>query len=219
MLNTFLTVLSMSAQITTHLNATLQTRNEATPTVLAVAKRSRQGSRTWTIQWKKTAADTKEPRRAFHRSGLLYKEQKNFMNLNGQHSCDCQLASGGSRISEERRAGGTSQLPRTPLRSRLKMSAFSEAALEKKLSELSNSQQSVQTLSLWLIHHRKHSRTIVGVWLNELKKGESARLAAPRACSRWSNVTRSASRQLLQFVCCGQSAAKFMLRLSWSWLL
>lgn len=54
------------------------------------------------------------------------------------------------------------------------MSAFSEAALEKKLSELSNSQQSVQTLSLWLIHHRKHSRTIVGVWFNELKKGESA---------------------------------------------
>ncbi|CAG5891716.1 unnamed protein product [Menidia menidia] len=51
------------------------------------------------------------------------------------------------------------------------MSAFSEAALEKKLSELSNSQQSVQTLSLWLIHHRKHSKTIVGVWFNELKKG------------------------------------------------
>ncbi|KAJ8796310.1 hypothetical protein J1605_017988 [Eschrichtius robustus] len=54
------------------------------------------------------------------------------------------------------------------------MSAFSEAALEKKLSELSNSQQSVQTLSLWLIHHRKHSRPIVTVWERELRKGESA---------------------------------------------
>lgn len=52
------------------------------------------------------------------------------------------------------------------------MSAFSEAALEKKLSELSNSQQSVQTLSLWLIHHRKHSRPIVTVWERELRKGE-----------------------------------------------
>jgi hypothetical protein len=51
------------------------------------------------------------------------------------------------------------------------MSAFSEAALEKKLSELSNSQQSVQTLSLWLIHHRKHSRPIVTVWERELRKG------------------------------------------------
>lgn len=54
------------------------------------------------------------------------------------------------------------------------MSAFSEAALEKKLSELSNSQQSVQTLSLWLIHHRKHSRPIVTVWERELRKGEWA---------------------------------------------
>ncbi|XP_066572097.1 regulation of nuclear pre-mRNA domain-containing protein 1A [Amia ocellicauda] len=55
------------------------------------------------------------------------------------------------------------------------MSAFSEAALEKKLSELSNSQQSVQTLSLWLIHHRKHSKTIVTVWFNELRKAKISR--------------------------------------------
>lgn len=64
------------------------------------------------------------------------------------------------------------------------MSAFSEAALEKKLSELSNSQQSVQTLSLWLIHHRKHARTIVGVWFNELKKGEPARASLLRERAR-----------------------------------
>nr|XP_057903027.1 regulation of nuclear pre-mRNA domain-containing protein 1A-like [Doryrhamphus excisus]XP_057903100.1 regulation of nuclear pre-mRNA domain-containing protein 1A-like [Doryrhamphus excisus] len=55
------------------------------------------------------------------------------------------------------------------------MSSFSEAALEKKLSELSNSQQSVQTLSLWLIHHRKHSKTIVNVWFNELIKAQVSR--------------------------------------------
>lgn len=61
------------------------------------------------------------------------------------------------------------------------MSAFSEAALEKKLSELSNSQQSVQTLSLWLIHHRKHSRPIVTVWERELRKGEPAARVLPRA--------------------------------------
>lgn len=51
------------------------------------------------------------------------------------------------------------------------MSSFSESALEKKLSELSNSQQSVQTLSLWLIHHRKHAGPIVAVWHRELRKG------------------------------------------------
>ncbi|XP_072532391.1 probable proton-coupled zinc antiporter SLC30A3 isoform X3 [Salminus brasiliensis] len=55
------------------------------------------------------------------------------------------------------------------------MSAFSESALEKKLAELSNSQQSVQTLSLWLIHHRKHSKTIVRVWFSELKKAQVSR--------------------------------------------
>ncbi|XP_027021451.1 regulation of nuclear pre-mRNA domain-containing protein 1B isoform X2 [Tachysurus fulvidraco] len=53
------------------------------------------------------------------------------------------------------------------------MSSFSESALEKKLSELSSSQQSVQTLSLWIIHHRKHSGTIVRVWHKELKKGKA----------------------------------------------
>uniref|UniRef100_A0A8C7XCN7 Regulation of nuclear pre-mRNA domain containing 1A n=1 Tax=Oryzias sinensis TaxID=183150 RepID=A0A8C7XCN7_9TELE len=50
-----------------------------------------------------------------------------------------------------------------------------QSALEKKLSELSNSQQSVQTLSLWLIHHRKHSKTVVNVWFNELKKAQVSR--------------------------------------------
>lgn len=36
------------------------------------------------------------------------------------------------------------------------MSGFSEGSFEKKLSELNNSAQSIQQLSLWLIHHRKH---------------------------------------------------------------
>lgn len=55
------------------------------------------------------------------------------------------------------------------------MSSFSESALEKKLLELSSSQQSVQTLSLWIIHHRKHSATIVRVWHKELKKAKNSR--------------------------------------------
>ncbi|XP_073462641.1 regulation of nuclear pre-mRNA domain-containing protein 1B isoform X1 [Aquarana catesbeiana] len=55
------------------------------------------------------------------------------------------------------------------------MSSFSESALEKKLSELSNSQQSVQTLSLWLIHHRKHAAAIVTVWQRELRRAKSSR--------------------------------------------
>ncbi|KAJ8359203.1 hypothetical protein SKAU_G00157280 [Synaphobranchus kaupii] len=55
------------------------------------------------------------------------------------------------------------------------MASFSESALEKKLLELSNSQQSVQTLSLWIIHHRKHSSPIVHVWHREMKKAKTSR--------------------------------------------
>ncbi|EDV96826.1 regulation of nuclear pre-mRNA domain-containing protein 1A [Drosophila grimshawi] len=49
------------------------------------------------------------------------------------------------------------------------MSAFTESALLKKLSELNPSQQSIQTLSLWLIHHRKHHTVIVQTWQRELQ--------------------------------------------------
>ena len=54
--------------------------------------------------------------------------------------------------------------------------SFTEATLLKKLQELNNTQQSVQTLSLWLIHHRKHSRAVVTTWLKEL--------VAARNCER-----------------------------------
>jgi len=50
------------------------------------------------------------------------------------------------------------------------MSSFSVSALEKKISELTNSQQSIQTLSLWCIHHRKHAKTICQTWIQEMKK-------------------------------------------------
>ncbi|XP_039964719.1 regulation of nuclear pre-mRNA domain-containing protein 1B [Bactrocera tryoni] len=53
------------------------------------------------------------------------------------------------------------------------MSAFSETALLKKLGELNSSQQSIQTLSLWLIHHRKHHASIVKTWLKELQTAVS----------------------------------------------
>jgi regulator of Ty1 transposition protein 103 len=46
--------------------------------------------------------------------------------------------------------------------------SFSEASVIKKIQELNNTQQSVQTLSLWLIHHRKHAKSIVQIWLKEL---------------------------------------------------
>jgi len=55
------------------------------------------------------------------------------------------------------------------------MAAFSEDNFVKKLVDLNNSQQSIQTLSLWLIHHRKHSKTIVEIWIKELKKARGSK--------------------------------------------
>lgn len=51
------------------------------------------------------------------------------------------------------------------------MAGFTENALVRKLQDLNSSQQSIQTLSLWLIHHRKHHAAIVKTWFKELLKG------------------------------------------------
>lgn len=52
------------------------------------------------------------------------------------------------------------------------MAGFTESAFIKKLCDLNNSSQSIQTLSLWLIHHRKHHTVIVKNWFRELVKGK-----------------------------------------------
>uniref|UniRef100_A0A1B6EQD8 CID domain-containing protein n=1 Tax=Cuerna arida TaxID=1464854 RepID=A0A1B6EQD8_9HEMI len=55
------------------------------------------------------------------------------------------------------------------------MAGFTESALSKKLDDLNASQQSIQTLSLWLIHHRKHHEAIVKMWAKEIQKGDEGR--------------------------------------------
>ncbi|XP_076055472.1 regulation of nuclear pre-mRNA domain-containing protein 1A isoform X2 [Oratosquilla oratoria] len=55
------------------------------------------------------------------------------------------------------------------------MANFNEDGLKKKLDDLNMSQQSIQTLSLWLIHHKKHAHTVVNVWLRELVKASESR--------------------------------------------
>lgn len=52
------------------------------------------------------------------------------------------------------------------------MAGFNEDALKKKLDDLNMSQQSIQTVSLWLIHHKKHAHTVVNVWYRELVTGK-----------------------------------------------
>lgn len=50
------------------------------------------------------------------------------------------------------------------------MSAFSDETLTDKLRDLNNSAPSIQGVSLWLLHHRKHYKDSVQVWLRELNK-------------------------------------------------
>jgi len=50
------------------------------------------------------------------------------------------------------------------------MSSFSNTQLEKKIKVLTMSQQSIQTLSLWCIHHRKHAKTVVQTWFKDFVK-------------------------------------------------
>nr|CAI5838731.1 unnamed protein product [Callosobruchus analis] len=52
---------------------------------------------------------------------------------------------------------------------------FTETAFIKKLTELNNSSQSIQTLSLWLIHHRKHYSTVAKLWMRELIKAKESK--------------------------------------------
>lgn len=55
----------------------------------------------------------------------------------------------------------------------LAMSAFSVQALEEKISHLSLSQDSIETLSLWITQYKAHGKECVQVWLDETKKGMS----------------------------------------------
>jgi len=52
---------------------------------------------------------------------------------------------------------------------------FTVSALEKKLSELNETAISIQQLSLWLVHHKKHFNTIVGTWQEELVRSPIGR--------------------------------------------
>ena len=55
------------------------------------------------------------------------------------------------------------------------MSGFSESNFEKKLADLNNSAQSIQQLSLWVLHHRKHYQAVVKVWHAGLLRAADSR--------------------------------------------
>ncbi|GAU94938.1 hypothetical protein RvY_06636 [Ramazzottius varieornatus] len=54
------------------------------------------------------------------------------------------------------------------------MAAFSDQAFKTRLKDLNQTQQSIQTISLWAIHHRKHCNRVVAIWMDQLREAKDA---------------------------------------------
>lgn len=51
---------------------------------------------------------------------------------------------------------------------------LNEATLEKRLDQVSNSQESIQTLSYFCLHYKNHHKRIVQIWLKCLQKAKTS---------------------------------------------
>ena len=71
------------------------------------------------------------------------------------------------------------------------MALLNQKAFERKLQSMSSTQDSVQTVSLWMIHHKKQADDMVAVWLEQLKKGSAFSVYLDQAHDNF-----SAGRQL-----------------------
>lgn len=58
------------------------------------------------------------------------------------------------------------------METKLSMASFNIKSFEKKLKALDGSQTGIQTLSLWIIHHRHHANLITATWVDFLEKGK-----------------------------------------------
>ena len=52
-----------------------------------------------------------------------------------------------------------------------KMDALDESWVERKLLTATNTQESVQSLSMWALHHKAQHEKIVAIWFRVLKAG------------------------------------------------
>lgn len=63
---------------------------------------------------------------------------------------------------------------------------FDSVKFEQNLTQLRNSQQSIQSLSSWCTENRSHHKKIVTSWLNVLKQGELSRCMVRK--NLWTNL-------------------------------
>ena len=52
------------------------------------------------------------------------------------------------------------------------MSNVEPENVEKKFRSINNTQESIQSVSLWAIHHKAEHEKIVEIWFKVLKKGK-----------------------------------------------
>ncbi|XP_033634094.1 formin-like protein 20 [Asterias rubens] len=51
-----------------------------------------------------------------------------------------------------------------------KMASLNVESLKRKFQALNNTQDSIQTLSLWIIHHKNHYRNIIEMWMERVRE-------------------------------------------------
>ena len=51
------------------------------------------------------------------------------------------------------------------------MSSYSLELLQEKLSRLNSTQESIETLSLWIIHHKQYASTSISTWMEDVRSG------------------------------------------------
>ena len=52
------------------------------------------------------------------------------------------------------------------------MSSYSLELLQEKLSRLNSTQESIETLSLWIIRHKQYASTSISTWMEDMRTGK-----------------------------------------------
>ncbi|XP_065912784.1 regulation of nuclear pre-mRNA domain-containing protein 2-like isoform X2 [Dysidea avara] len=55
------------------------------------------------------------------------------------------------------------------------MSSYSLELLQEKLSRLNSTQESIETLSLWIIRHKQYASTSISTWMEDMRTGDADR--------------------------------------------
>jgi CID domain len=79
------------------------------------------------------------------------------------------------------------------------MDALDESWVERKLLTATNTQESVQSLSMWALHHKTQHERIVGIWFRVLKAG-TIRLFSRACIFQWHFASGIQVRSLVENV-------------------